>query len=203
MATINSLQQSTFVFKSLFSIAYTDLAYIKYDWSYKNIIIFMSVAPTDFYNHNKMTKAPYRHSRDGLTRYSFLSTGRRPVKKIVEFTPLHFNNLYNLGFGDLLAGGKIDDKVNSNNGDIIKVLSTVIHIVRDFTEANPEAKIAFKGSSTERTLLYQRILKTYFNTFKKEFLITALEGPVSQPGETVFDPDYKGIYLAFFVKRKS
>jgi hypothetical protein len=149
-----------------------------------------------------MTKAPYLHSWDGLTRYSFFSTGRRPVKKIVEFTPLAFKNLYNLGFGDLMANGKIDDIVNSNNGDIIKVLSTVIHIVKDFTETNPEAKIAFKGSTIERTVLYQRIIITYLSTFKKEFLITALEGPVSQPKETVFDPEYKGVYLAFFVKRK-
>ena len=149
-----------------------------------------------------MTKAPYLHSRDGSTRYSFFSTGRRPVKKIVEFTPLAFKNLYNLGFGDLLADGKIDDKVNSNNGDIAKVLSTVIHIVKDFTETNPEAKIAFKGSTTERTAFYQRIIKTYLNSFKKEFLISALEGPVSKPKEAVFDPEYKEAYLAFFVKRK-
>jgi hypothetical protein len=40
---------------------------------------------------------------------------------------LDFTNLYNLGFGDLLPDGKIDDKVTSNNGDIIKVLSTVIY----------------------------------------------------------------------------
>ena len=150
-----------------------------------------------------MTKAPYLHSRDGLTRYTFLSTGRRAVKKIVEFTPLTLKNLYNLGFGDLLANGNIDDKINSNNGDIIKVLSTVIHILKDFTETNPEAKIAFKGSTKERTALYQRIIKTYFTTFKKEFLITALEGPASEPRETVFDTEYKGTYLAFFVKRKS
>ncbi len=60
---------------------------------------------------------------------------------------------------DLLASGKIDDKANSNNGDIIKVLSTVILIIKDFTEENPEAKIAFSGSTKERTALYQRILK--------------------------------------------
>lgn len=150
-----------------------------------------------------MTKAPYIHTSDGLTRYSFVSTGRRPVKKIVEFAPLAFENLYNLAFGDLLADGKIDDQVNSNNGDIVKVLSTVIHIVKDFTNVNPEAKIAFKGSTKERTVLYQRIIKTYLTEFKKDFMITALEGPSGQPKEAVFDPQYKGTYLAFFVKRKS
>ncbi len=77
----------------------------------------------------------------------------------MEFTPLALKKIYNLGFEDLLASGKIDDKANSNNGDIIKVLSTVILIIKDFTEENPEAKIAFSGSPKERTALYQRILK--------------------------------------------
>lgn len=149
-----------------------------------------------------MTKAPYIHDRESSTRYRFMSTGRRPVEKIVEFTPLVIRNMFNLGFGDLLTDGSIDDKVNSNNGDIIKILSTVIHIVKDFTNSNPGAKIAFKGSTKERTVLYQRVIKTYLNDFKKDFLITALEGPVSQPRETVFDPQCKGTYLAFFVKRK-
>ena len=75
--------------------------------------------------------------------------------------------------------------------------------MKDFTETNPESKIAFKGSTAERTVLYQRIIKTYLNTFKKEFLITALEGPASQPRETIFNPEYKSVYLVFFVRRES
>ncbi len=97
----------------------------------------------------------------------------------------------------------IDDKANSNNGDIIKVLSTIIYIIKDFTEENPESKIAFTGSTKERTALYQRILKTYLDTFCKEFLITALEGPSNSPKETESDAGHKEPYLAFFIKRKT
>ena len=150
-----------------------------------------------------MDKPPYLYNRELSTRYRFLSTGKRRVEKIVVFTPLAYKNIFNLGFGDLLPNGEIDDKAKSNNGDIIKVLSTVIHIIKDFTDTNREAKISFKGSTKERTVLYQRIIKTYLDTFRKEFLITALEGPASKPVESVFDPGYKGTYLAFFVKRKS
>jgi len=96
-----------------------------------------------------------------------------------------------------LADGTIDDKANTNNGDIIKVLSTVIHIIKDFTKDKPESKIAFVGSTKERTALYQRILKTYFETFNKEFIITALQGPMDSPSETVFNPGHKGVYFAF------
>ena len=150
-----------------------------------------------------MNKTPYLYNREVSTRYRFLSTGKKPVEKIVQFTSLSPANIYNLGFGDLRADGKIDDKANSNNGDIIKVLSTVIHIIKDFTRDNPESKIAFKGSTKERTALYQRILKTYLDTFSKEFLITALGGPANSPSETTFDPGHEEIYLAFFVKRKT
>ena len=150
-----------------------------------------------------MSKDPYLYEREVSTRYRFLSTGRKPVEKIVEFTPLAAKNVYNLGFGDLQANGKIDDKANSNNDDIIKVLSTIINIIKDFSAENPDSKIAFAGSTKGRTALYQRILKTYFDTFRKEFLITALEGPAGSPKETFFDPEYKGSYLAFFIKRKT
>jgi len=147
-----------------------------------------------------MSKPPYTFKKELSTRYSFLSTGKKSVEKIVMFTPLNLADIYNLGFGDVLSNGEIDDSAISNNGDIIKVLSTVIHIIKDFTEAKPVAKIAFKGSTKERTALYQRILKTYGESFSKEFLITALEGPSNKPAETIFDPWYKGFYLAFFEK---
>ena len=150
-----------------------------------------------------MNKEPYFYNREVSTQYRFISTGRKRVEKIVEFTPLAVKNIYNLGFGDLLPNGKIDDKANTNNGDIIKVLSTVIHIIKDFTQDKPEAQIAFKGSTKERTALYQRIIKTYWEPFSKEFYITALMGPVGSPVETVFNPEYKQVYLAFFVRRKT
>jgi phosphoenolpyruvate synthase/pyruvate phosphate dikinase len=150
-----------------------------------------------------MHETPYSHSREGLTRYRFLSIGRKSIEKIVEFIPLEISNIFNLGFGDLLPDRQIDDKANSNNGDIIKALCTVLHIIQDFTRANPTAKIVFTGSTKERTVLYQRIIKTYLHSFQKEFEITALGGSVSNPVETIFDPGYDKPYLAFFVKRKS
>lgn len=150
-----------------------------------------------------MNKEPYSFNREVSTRYRFVSSGRKRVEKIVEFTPLHVENVYNLGFGDLLPNGEIDDKANTNNDDIVKVLSTVIHIVVDFTEDRPAAKIAFTGSTSERTALYQRILRTYAETFGKEFTISALKGPARSPVETAFDPGCKEAYLAFFVKRKT
>lgn len=148
-----------------------------------------------------MGQQPYSYNRTISTRYHFLSTGREIIQKVVEFTPLIHHNLYNIGFGDLTATGKIDDKANSNNGDIIKVLSTVTHIIKDFTSENAGIKIVFAGSTKERTLLYQRIIRTYWRIFRKEFDITALEETENSPKEVNFDPNYKGNYLAFFIRR--
>ena len=127
--------------------------------------------------------------------------GKRPVLKIAEFTPTKIKNIFNLGFGDLLANGKIDDKTSSNNGDIVRVMSTVIDIIKDFTRDKPDIKIMFTGSTLQRTNLYHRILSTYYFPFSKDFKITALAKNEDGNEETPFDAEYKGSYLAFFVKR--
>src|SRR5204863_2541814 len=119
-----------------------------------------------------MNHSPYPYNRLPISRYTFISTGKRPIEKVIEFTPTRIENVYNLGFGDLLPNGKIDDTANSNNGDIVKVFATVIDILRDFTQQNPSFKILFLGSTSHRTLLYNRIVKTYYQSFSKIFVVT-------------------------------
>ncbi|MEP6676561.1 MAG: hypothetical protein ABJA78_15475 [Ferruginibacter sp.] len=150
-----------------------------------------------------MNQTPYLYNKEHSTRYHFISIGKRPIEKIVEFTRLQQKNLYNLSFGDLESDDNINDNIKSNNGDIIKVLSTVIHIVKDFTAAIPTAKIAFKGSTAQRTALYQRIIKMYLEDFKMDFFVTTLVDNDSKYLEVSFDKEYKGTYLAFFIERKS
>ena len=80
----------------------------------------------------------------------------------------------NIGFGDMLPDGRIPDKVNSNNSDIIKVLATVVDILRYFTAQYPQAEIYFHGSTKDRTKLYGRIYSTYYPIFSKEFAIAGV-----------------------------
>jgi hypothetical protein len=68
-----------------------------------------------------MTHIPYSYKQVRSRRYVFISDGNRRVEKVVDFIPLGVRNIMNLGFGDLLPDGTIDDKANSNNGDITKV----------------------------------------------------------------------------------
>jgi len=152
-----------------------------------------------------MTEQPYSYDKKYSTRYTFVSKRKHgAINKVVEF--LHTSNklILNLAFGDLKNDGTIDDTANSNNGDIIKVMATIIHVVRDFTNEYPEYKIIFTGSTAQRTELYQKILKTYYSAFNQEFDITALEEvEKNKYEEVVFEPmnNLKN-YVAFFVKRK-
>lgn len=143
----------------------------------------------------------YPYNRNLETRYSFTSKGKRDIKKVVEFTPTSIENVYNMGFGDLLQNGSVDDVSNSNNGDIIKVLSTVIHILKEFVSIYPHLKIVFTGSTKERITLYQRILKANFYEFSKDFIISGLVKTNDGYKEIDFEPSNEINYLAFFVKK--
>jgi hypothetical protein len=76
-----------------------------------------------------MTHIPYSYKRPHSERYTFTSIGKKRIEKVVDFVPLGLKNIVNLGFGDLLPDGSVDDTVNSNNGDMAKVLATVIDIL--------------------------------------------------------------------------
>lgn len=148
-----------------------------------------------------MTYNPYPYRRPHAARYTFISAGKRKVEKVVDFVPIGISGIMNLAFGDLLPDGTVDDKVSSNNGDILKVLTTVVHILKDYTAEYPQIEIFFTGSTDERTRLYTRIIKTYFSTFNKEFRITGLIGSDEDSAEVLFDPKLELEYFAFLIKR--
>jgi len=68
--------------------------------------------------------------------------GQKNIAKIVEYIPLT-ENFMNLSFGDLRPDGSVDDSIPSNNGDIIKVLATVVDILKHYTAQHPETGIFF------------------------------------------------------------
>jgi hypothetical protein len=120
-----------------------------------------------------MTQTAYPYRKVRSKRYHFISVGKKRIEKVVEFIALG-ENLVNLAFGDLLPNGSIDYRANSNNGDIVKVLATVVDILKSFISLDPNVKIYFRGSTPERTKLYARILSTYYSVFSKDFIITGI-----------------------------
>jgi hypothetical protein len=148
-----------------------------------------------------MTQIPYLYDSISFNRYTFISTGRYKIIKAVDFSQTTINGVYNLAFGDVLADGSLNVMAKSNNGDILKVLATVVQIIRDFTTLFPDAYIFFVGSTEERTKLYSRILRMYYAQFCKEFIIKALIKKKDSYEEVVFDPFNAFNYSAFFIKR--
>ena len=63
--------------------------------------------------------------------------------------------MYNLAFGDKTSGHEFDDMIVTDNGDMEKVLVTVVAAVYDFTELHSEAIIIAEGSTKARTRLYK------------------------------------------------
>ena len=148
-----------------------------------------------------MNQTPYLYEGIGQERYIFTSTGKKTIVKIAEFTRATDGNIVNLGFGDLLPDGRLDDRAISNNGDIIKIFATLIVIIKEFAARFPHLKIAFTGSTPERTKMYNRILTMYYTEFSREFKITGIIEHPKMRGEVDFEPDILRKYLFYFVKK--
>jgi len=144
---------------------------------------------------------PYPYTKQYAYQYAFVSHGKERIEKIAIFRSTPMENLYYFVFGDLASNSSIDDKIRSNNGDLVKVLSTVIDILKTFLAEHPEATVFFVGSTLNRTALYRRILCTYYQTFRNEFIINALIANEHKLEETPFDPASTRQYLGFLVKK--
>jgi hypothetical protein len=148
-----------------------------------------------------MKDKTYPYDQTQGSRYTFTSIGKKRIVKQVIFTPTGIRNIINMGFGDLMADGAIDDKANSNNGDIIRVLATIVEILMDFTSRYPNVQIFFAGSTQDRTRLYTRILKTYYSNFSKQFVINTIiqdgDGFIQVP----FEPKASLKFIGFLIQR--
>jgi len=133
-----------------------------------------------------------------LTTFEFLSEGTKgQIQKVIQFEPMNIENLYNLAFGDKnLETGIIDDKVISDNGDIEKVLATVVAAVYAFADKYPDVWVYATGSTASRTRLYRMGINKYFKIVSEDFDIM---GEYQNEWEWYhFGRDYQ----AFAVRRK-
>ena len=79
--------------------------------------------------------------------FEFISSGPKgDIYKVIQFTPTHIPNVFNLGFGDRdINTGEISDSAISNNRDSEKVLSTVAHAALRFLNKYPNNSIFAMG----------------------------------------------------------
>jgi len=115
-------------------------------------------------------------SEDSLKIYEFISKGPNGnIHKMVEYSETGTENIYNLAFGDFnKTTNSIDDISITNNGDSIKVLSTVASTVYAFTEKYPKAWIFATGSTAVRTRLYRMGITNNLADIKEDFKVYGL-----------------------------
>lgn len=137
-------------------------------------------------------------SGDKFFTYEFLSEGPKgKIEKLIQFTLVNQNSLYNLAFGDKNPEtGEIDDMAITDNGDSEKVLATVVASIYAFCDKFPKAWIYATGSTVARTRLYRMGINKYFDAVQEDFEIFGL-------AKSEWERFIKGNdYQAFVIQKK-
>ena len=128
--------------------------------------------------------------------FTFISRGKKgSINKIILYELLQAD-IFNLCFGDLDSKTlEIDDSVNSDNGDIVKVMATVLQTIPLFFQKYPDGKIYFEGSDVRRTKFYNRIISNRRFDLEKTYY---LEGGFSDGSVEFFreNMDYSYFLIA-------
>lgn len=139
-------------------------------------------------------------TEDELHYFEFTSIGPKgEIKKVVEYTKVSIDEIYNLGFGDYdIEGNKIDDKVITNNNDSQKVLATVASTIYAFTGRYPQCWVFATGSTEVRTRLYRIGIANNLVELQTDFFVYGLK-----MDETLEEFLIGEDYLGFLVTRKN
>ena len=140
-------------------------------------------------------------------RYSFVSKGEKDIVKLIAYSKTNHAltiqneklDIYNLAFGDKKEdSNEIDDKTNSNNGDMYKVFNTVLHTIPYFFEENKNVCLHVVGSDIRRAKAYSLFVSRHFDKLEPSYTFYGFTG------ENKLVPYVKGeIYAAivFFPKK--
>lgn len=91
-------------------------------------------------------------------RFLFVSHGNQEIIKVIDYSIVRFKTevirtekIFNLGFGNYdLDSGHIDDSDISDNGDVYKVLTTVLSTIPHFFNVHPNEAIMVTGSDSTK-----------------------------------------------------
>lgn len=119
-----------------------------------------------------MSGAPYPIRKEENLVFTFTSTGPKGrIEKLVRYDPID-EETFNLGFGDRIDGSfDFNDNVVTDNGDIRKVLVTVIATLEIFFETYPKKWVHIQGSDETRTRMYLRIIKNNMALYKDKYRV--------------------------------
>lgn len=116
-------------------------------------------------------------------KYDFWSiSNEKKVKKRVIFTSSQQKNLYNLALVDVFDDGSVSDITETRNKDMRTVLATVINILGEFLEENPNKIVIFRGSDERRQRLYRLVISREFSKIQEKFgIFGGIDGKKAEP----------------------
>jgi hypothetical protein len=119
----------------------------------------------------------------------------KTIKKVVIYEALEgFENLYQLGFGDLTEDGKVDFIAVSKNKDRDKILATVAQTMVVFFENYPNKMLYFRGSTYTRTRLYRSLISKFIEIIELYFKVMGLKSDGS-PEVFIKNQDYSAFII--------
>jgi hypothetical protein len=123
----------------------------------------------------------------------------KTIRKGVVYVPYpEDENIYQLAFGNLLDGNRIDVLDKSANHDMEMILATVIRTLLDFLELYPEKSVIFTRSTGSRTRLYRATISKMFDSLQD---ILSVYGVTYDLEREPFDKNKD--YYAFLISLKN
>lgn len=133
--------------------------------------------------------------------YRFVSVGKHgEIPKIVIFQKVE-ENYFNLFLSDFVNNAIGDDRGVTDNGDLPKVMATVIQIIGLFLDRYARASILITGSDSIRKRLYARIIHNHYEELSAiyEVQCTEASGLAYKP---YFVSDKEYVPYSFLIRLK-
>nr|WP_221390909.1 hypothetical protein [Dyadobacter sp. NIV53] len=134
---------------------------------------------------------------DEAHRFDFVSVGDKHINKTVVFQQIDKTQFYNLVLADVDSDGELDVFAVSNNGDMKKILATVLQCIEMFLTSNFKATIIFYGSTSLRTNIYQWVINRELAKASLRFFVQGFDGA------NFVDFNPKDKYSAFAISLKN
>lgn len=143
-------------------------------------------------------------AKTGEMFFIFLSQGEQVIPKLIAYRPIGKgeNTYFNWGFGDLVIDPstkeyRVDDKAESNNGDVKVIFYTVVSTLTIFFQMHPHATVYLAGSTKQRLTIYARLIHRHWKHIAPYYEVKGFVG-----GEIVdFRPEMQFEYLLISRKK--
>ncbi|MFK7979066.1 MAG: hypothetical protein AB8G86_03715 [Saprospiraceae bacterium] len=111
-------------------------------------------------------------SKDRIV-FRFKSIGKKGIIEKGIWFQIQGENHYNLAFGDII-NDNLEDNTISNNGDYIKVISTVANAINYFFKEYPIATLEINPIDKKRRRFYNTIFRRRHEEIKTDFVLIGI-----------------------------